>query len=110
MGEVKRSPYTTVTAGVCLVLVCALIYRKADASDVESLKTQISELGQTMRRESASAELRDIRSELFEINLAISKQEREGQPVDILLLRRREELLAQQRRLESLLQAMDEKR
>jgi len=107
MGEVKRSPYTSVTAGVCLVVVVWLAFNKADASDTKSLSAQISELGRTVKRDSVNAELRDIRSELFELNLRITSQEREGTAVDILLLRRRDELLAQQRRLESMLQAMD---
>ena len=109
MGEIKRHPYTSVSALLCLVLMPIMWGMKADASDLKSLAEQIAQVQATVQRESTNGELSSVRRELFDINLRIATLERENLSVDVLLYKRRDELLAQQRRLEALLQAMDAK-
>lgn len=109
MVEIKRHPYTSVTALACLLAIPVMYSLKADASDVKALAAQISEVRDTVRRESTVGQLDSVRRELFDINLRIAALERENTAVDVLLYKRRDELLAQQRRLESLIQAMDAK-
>jgi hypothetical protein len=111
MGEIRRHPYTSVTALLCLGLVIVggptIWAKKADAADVQALSKQIKDLSHSVRRDSTQGELSKIRSELFDISLRIRAAERTGADVDVILLQRREELLAQQRRLEASLQSMD---
>jgi septal ring factor EnvC (AmiA/AmiB activator) len=109
MGEVRRSPYTSVTALACLIGMPFIYTLKADAGDVRALQQQIAEVRETVRRESAQGELNNVRRELFDITLRINTLERERINVDELLYRRRDELTAAQRRLEAKLQAMDAK-
>lgn len=107
MGEIKRSPYTSVAALGCLSLSAYLWLNTASAGDVNALQQQIAEVRETVRRESAKGELNNVRRELFDITLRINTLEREHINVDDLLYRRRDELTAAQRRLEAKLQAMD---
>lgn len=109
INEMKRHPYTSISALLCLMAVPVLFLNKADAGDVRALTAQIAEVRETVRRESTLAELRNVRRELFDINLRISQLEKVAMQVDDLLVQRREDLQAQQRRLEALLQAMDAK-
>lgn len=82
---------------------------KADAGDVKALVAQITEVRETVKRESALGELRNVRRELFDITLRISTLDKMRMEVDVILYQRRDELQAQQRRLEALIQAMDAK-
>ncbi len=107
MGEVKRHPYTSVSALLCLLALPAIYITKADASDVQAINTKFASLEKTFKRESTLGALERIEGELFEINLRISTLQREDQPVDSLLLKRRDDLLSQQRRLEAQLRTMD---
>jgi hypothetical protein len=115
MGEVRRSPYTSIAALASFLLSCSAIpflYSiKADASEVTkanaALSEQIAEVRDTVRRESAQGELNNVARELFDITIRISTLEREHINVDQLLYQRRDTLQAQQRRLEARLQAMD---
>lgn len=108
MGEVKRHPYTSVTAFACLLAIPAMWTMKADAGDVNAIKAQIAEVRKTVQRESASTELNNVRRELFDISLRINTLERENVNVDRLLYERRDTLQSQQRLLESRLQKMDD--
>lgn len=111
MGEVRRHPYTSVAALGCFLFLSfafpVLYARKAEASEVSALKAQIAELSETVRRESAQGELKNVQRELFDITLRINTLERERIEVDPLLYQRRETLQAQQRRLEAKLATMD---
>lgn len=111
MGELKRHPYTSVSALGCLALAIVAFpvmwVQKADAADVQNLERQIANLSQTVRRESAQGELNSVQRELFDLTLRINTLERENINVDPLLYKRRDDLQAQQRRLEAKLDAMD---
>jgi hypothetical protein len=114
IAEMKRHPYTSLSALGCLC-ICGVALpfmwsRKADAADVQGVKEQVAEVRADMRREFATAELKDVRRELFDLDLRIRTLERENINVDQLLYRRRDDLLAQQRLLEARLQAMDRSR
>jgi hypothetical protein len=114
MGEIKRSPYTSIAALASLLLSSSAIpfmySTKADAAEVTrnnaALSEQIAEVRNTVRRESAQGELNNVRRELFDISLRINTLERERINVDELLYQRREALQAQQRDLEAKLAAM----
>lgn len=111
MGEIKRSPYTSLAALLsftfCTVAAPSLYSQKADAADVQKLERQIADVSATVRRESAQGELNNVTRELFDITMRINTLERENINVDPLLYKRRGDLQAQQRRLEAKLQSMD---
>ena len=109
MGEVKRHPYTSVAALACVIALPVVWTFKANASDVDAVVSQVAQLSETVKREATQSELRAVERELFDISFRISTLERENQGVDALLYRRRDDLRAQQRRLEALLQAMEAK-
>jgi Tfp pilus assembly protein PilO len=113
MGEIKRHPYTSVSAlmclAICFVAMPFMWSAKADAGDVKALAAQIAEVRETVQKESTAGELSNVRRELFDISLRISTLERANEGVDAILYRRRDTLLAQQRDLEAKLQAMDTK-
>lgn len=106
MGEIKRSPYTSVAALACILAMPALWMLKADAGEMKSARAEVAEVRAEMRREFATSQLDGVRRELFEIDLRIKTLEREGIAVDRLLYQRRDELQSQQRLLEARLQAM----
>lgn len=117
IAEMKRNPYTSLSALMCLGLTITggpwMFVQKADAADVNALKdqlaaqsAQIAEVRQVVRRESAQGELNNVRRELFDITLRINTLERERINVDQLLYQRREALQAQQRDLEARLASM----
>lgn len=114
MGEIKRSPYTSVAALASLLLSGSAIpfmySTKADAAEVTrqnaALSEQLAEVRNTVRRESAQGELNNVRRELFDITLRINTLERERINVDDILYSRREQLQAQQRDLEAKLATM----
>lgn len=113
MGEIKRHPYTSVSALACL-LACVvggpfILSTKADASDVRALSQQIAQVRGDQKRDFTEGELRQVNSELFQITYRISELERAGQPVELMLYKRRDDLLGQQRRLEAQLRDMDAK-
>jgi septal ring factor EnvC (AmiA/AmiB activator) len=111
VGEIKRSPYTSLAAMLsfvfCTVAGPTLYSAKADAADVQKLERQIAEVRDTVRRESAQGEINNVQRELFDITLRINTLERENINVDPLLYKRKDDLMAQQRRLEAKLQAME---
>ena len=113
MGEIKKHPYTSVTALACFI---ALLFggpfiwtQKADASDMQALARQITQVDESVKRESAQGELNAVQRELFQISMRINELERGGHPVDMLLYQRREQLVAAERQLEAKLAAMDRK-
>jgi hypothetical protein len=110
IAEMKRNPYTSLSALLCLCLTFAggpfLYTNKADASDLQALDRKITALDITVKRESAQGELNNVRRELFDLTLRINTLERENINVDPLLYNRREALQAQQRDLEAKLRDM----
>lgn len=112
IGEMKRNPYTSLSALLCLFLTIGggpwLYVDKASAADVNELKAQIAEVRQVVRRESAQGELNNVRRELFDVTLRINTLERERINVDDMLYARKEALQAQQRDLEAKLRAMQD--
>jgi hypothetical protein len=114
MGEIKRHPYTSVSALGCLML-CAVVLpfmwnNKASAGDVHSLEDKIAAVENTVRRESAATELNNVRRELFDVDLRIRTLERENINVDVLLYKRRDDLQSSQRQLEAKLRDIERAR
>ncbi len=109
MNEVKRSPYTSISALLCVFAMPFLYTAKADTGDVNALAAQIADVRYTVKRESTLGELRNVQRELFDISLRIASLEKLHMEIDTLLYQRREELQVQQRRLEALIQSMDAK-
>lgn len=122
MSEVKQHPYTSISALGCFlfssVAIPFLWANKASAGDVQGLTQQIlnvqvestrqiGEVKLTVRRESTSTELNNVRRELFDVDLRIHALERENINVDPLLYRRRDDLTASQRILEVKLNDLD---
>lgn len=107
VGEIKRSPYTSVAALGCFLALPVIWVMKADAGETKSVRTEVAEVRSEMRREFAAGELNNVRRELFDIDLRIRTLERENIAVDRLLYERRDQLQQQQRLLEARLQALD---
>lgn len=110
MGEIKRHPYTTVTAMLCFAAMPVVWTMSARAGDMQKLEDKIVAVETTVRRESAASELNSVRRELFDVDLRIRTLEREGINVDILLYKRRDDLQLQQRLLEARLRDIDRAR
>lgn len=114
IAEMKRHPYTSLSALGCLVMCIVVLpfmwARKADASDVNRLEQTMAAVEQTVRREATATELNNVRRELFDVDLRIRTLERENIAVDTLLYKRRDDLQASLRQLEARLRDIESER